>query len=272
MAAPPFAALRAPLARALRCACALFAAVALLACGSGAPPRAVAIASAVERPACDPRVARWQLLPTRGAARGSFERGESELFVGSLCEFLRSARHGGRTPRVLAAARAPQGLRLVARPPLERAVELKGRAIGLDPDQDGLLLLARVLRDERLELDDVRLEWRDASALADALESGEFGAIAVASDAAADAAAAFASGGWTVLVGSAELERERARDVARALDALAPLPLEPAELAELQRALDELEQALVEVGELIGPTGGADALRAPDVRVRQLGA
>jgi hypothetical protein len=228
------------------------------------------VASAVERPVCDPRFARWRVLPTRGAARSAFERGECDLFVGSLCEFLRSARHGGRTPRVLAAARGARTLQLVARPAFERVVELKGRAIGMDPDQDGLLLLARLLGSERLELDDVRLGWRDASALADALARGEFGAIAVEGDAASGTAPALGDDRWTVLVGSTEFERSRPRDAERALDALAPEVLEAAELAELRRALDELEQALVAVGELIGPTGGADALRVPDARVRQL--
>lgn len=242
----------------------------LVACAPAAPARPLTIGTASERAPLDAALARWHWSPTRGGARAAFERGETDLFVGTLCEFLRSARHGGRTPRVLAARRAAAPLRILAAPSIERVVELKGRGVGLDPDQDGLLLVVRALRAERLELDDVRVEWRDADAFDAALAAGELAAVVTTRERAAPQTVLGASDGWHVLVGSTELALERAADVDRALALLAPRVLDARASDELRAALDELEQALVAAGELIGPTGGADALRAADARVRQL--
>jgi len=240
-----------------------------------APPLALAIGQ--EPGARIEAAARVRVLGVRGAAREAFERGEVELFVGNLTEFLRSARHGGRTARVLAARQGSDALCVLARPDIERAIELKGRSVGLDPDQDGWIALRQLLSTAGLELADVRIARLDRELFRGELDSGALDAFVQegrAHEAAFELRELVPERGaplvWSVLVGSTELAQAQPQRLERLLAALAPEPLPGEERALLRAHLHALEQELVAQGELIGPTGGADALDAAGSSLRRL--
>lgn len=113
-----------------------------------------------------------------GDARRAFERGQVDAWGATLVELLFSREQSLRRAQVFMVTDFSNGSDMVlARPPIARVEDLRGRRVAVEPATTDVLLLAVALESAGLRFNDIQLTPLPQNLMVRALERGEVDAV-----------------------------------------------------------------------------------------------